>query len=148
MLTACSSLVYADGAVQLSLINSVQIVPENQAVTAFRLAIYGKNTTTRYFDLGIVTENTSGMSKGIQWSFVGLQDDFTGWQAATVFNYSTGRVKGLMTGAVNLSGHMSGLQFGIVNVTDTAYGIQLGLLNFINKGGMLPFFPIFNFSFD
>lgn len=148
VMMALTSTIYADGAVQLSLINSVQIVPENQAVTAFRLAIYGKNTTTQYVDLGIVTENTSGMSKGIQWSFVGLQNDFTGWQAATVFNYSTGRVKGLMTGAVNLSGHMSGLQFGIVNVTDTAYGIQLGLLNFIKKGGFLPFFPIFNFSFD
>lgn len=148
ILMGLTSISFADGAVQLSLINSVQIVPENQAVTAFRLAIYGKNTKTQYVDIGIVTENTSGMSKGIQWSFVGLQNDFTGWQAATAFNYSTGRVKGLMTGAVNLSGHMSGLQFGLVNVTDTAYGIQLGLLNFIKKGGMLPFFPIFNFSFD
>ncbi len=147
VLVALTSVVFADGAVQLSLINSVQIVPENEAVTAFRLAIYGKNTRTQYVDLGIVTQNTSGMSKGIQWSFVGLQDDFTGWQAATVFNYSTGSVKGLMTGALNMSGHMNGLQFGIVNVTDTAYGIQLGLLNFIKKGGMLPFFPIFNFSF-
>ena len=148
VLVAFASTVYADGAVQLSLINTIQIVPENQAVTAVRLAIYGKNTKTQYFDLGIVTENTNGMSKGIQWSFVGLQDDFTGWQFATVFNYSTGNVKGLMTGAVNLSGHMSGLQFGLVNVTDTAYGIQLGLLNFIKKGGFFPFFPIFNFSFD
>ena len=82
VLMTLSSMVYADGAVQLSLINTVQIVPENQAVTAFRLAIYGKNTKTQYFDLGIVTENTNGMSKGIQWSFVGLQNDFTGWQAA------------------------------------------------------------------
>jgi len=147
VLVALTTTAFADGAVQLSLINSVQIVPENEAVTAFRLAIYGKNTRTQYVDLGIVTENTSGMSKGIQLSFVGLQNDFTGWQAATAFNYSTGKVKGLMTGAVNLSGHMSGLQFGIVNVTDTAYGIQLGLLNFIKKGGFLPFFPLFNFSF-
>ena len=147
VLIALTTTAFADGAVQLSLINSVQIVPENEAVTAFRLAIYGKNTRTQYVDIGIVTENTSGMSKGIQWSFVGLQNDFTGWQAATVFNYSTGSVKGLMTGAVNLSGHMNGLQFGIVNVTDTAYGLQLGLLNFIKKGGFLPFFPLFNFSF-
>ena len=147
VLMALTSTMYADGAVQLSLINSVQIVPENQAVTAFRLAIYGKNTTTQYLDLGIVTQNTSGMSQGVQWSFVGLQDDFTGWQAATAFNYSTGSVKGLMTGAVNVSGYMSGLQFGIVNVTDTAYGLQLGLLNIIKKGGFLPFFPLFNFSF-
>ena len=97
-------------------------------------------------DLGIVTQNTRGMSQGIQWSFVGLQDDFTGWQSATV-NYSTGSVKGLMTGMVNFSGHMNGLQIGIVNVTDTAYGLQLGILNFIKKGGFLPFFPLFNFSF-
>jgi hypothetical protein len=116
-------------------------------VTAFRLAIYGKNTSTRYVDLGIVTQNTSGMSTGIQFSFVGLQNDFTGWQSATAFNYSTGKVKGLMTGMVNLSGHMNGLQIGVINVTDTAYGLQLGLLNFIKKGGMLPFFPLFNFSF-
>jgi hypothetical protein len=34
-----------------------------------------------------------------------------------------------------------------VNYTDTANGLQLGLLNFINKGGMLPIFPFFNFSF-
>ncbi len=146
-LVALTTTIYAQGAVQLSLINSVQIVPENQSVTAFRLAIYGKNTSTQYVDLGIVTQNTSGMSKGVQFSFVGLQDDFTGWQSATAFNYSTGSVKGLMTGAVNLSGHMNGLQIGIVNVTDTAYGIQLGLLNFIKKGGFLPFFPLFNFSF-
>ncbi len=147
ILIALTSTMYAQGAVQLSLINSIQIVPENQSVTAFRLAIYGKNRATQYVDLGIVTQNTSGMSQGVQFSFVGLQDDFTGWQAATAFNYSTGSVKGLMTGAVNLSGHMNGLQMGIVNVTDTAYGLQLGLLNFIKKGGFLPFFPIFNFSF-
>jgi len=147
VLIALTTTVFADGAVQLSLINSVQIVPENEAVTAFRLAIYGKNTNTRYVDLGIVTQNTSGMSKGVQFSFVGSQDDITGWQSATAFNYSTGSVKGLMTGAVNMSGHMNGLQIGIVNVTDTAYGLQLGLLNFIKKGGMLPFFPLFNFSF-
>jgi predicted transcriptional regulator with HTH domain len=136
----------AQGPVQLSLINSIQIVPENESVTAFRLAIYGKNTHTQYVDIGIVTQNTNGKSQGIQLSFVGLQDDFTGWQAATAFNYSPGNVKGLMTGAVNYSGHMNGLQIGIVNYTETAYGIQLGLLNIIKKGGMLPFFPLFNFS--
>ena len=147
-ITFSAQMLKAQGAVQLSLINSIQIVPENEAVTAFRLAIYGKNTHTQYVDLGIVTQNTSGMSKGFQWSFVGLQDDFTGWQAATIFNYSTGSVKGLMTSAVNYTGHMNGLQLGIVNYTETIYGIQLGLLNIIKKGGMLPFFPIFNFSFD
>ena len=143
-----AQMLKAQGPVQLSLINSIQIVPEKEAVTAFRLAVYGKNTHTQYIDIGVVTENTSGMSKGIQWSFVGLQDDFTGWQAATIFNYSPGNVKGLMTSAVNYTGYMNGLQVGFVNYTETIYGIQLGLLNIIKKGGMLPFFPIFNFSFD
>jgi len=146
LLAGFAGTVYAQGPVQLSLINSIQIVPETESVTAFRLAIYGKNTSTQYVDLGIVTQNTSGMSRGIQWSFVGLQDDFTGWQAAFV-NYSTGRVKGLMSGTVNYSNYFTGLQFGLVNYTKTANGLQLGLLNFIDEGGMLPIFPIFNFSF-
>ena len=139
------NLVKAQGPVQLSLIPSIQIVSENQSVTVFRLAIYGKNTSTQYFDWGIVTQNTSGHSQGIQWSFVGIQNDFTGWQSAFV-NYSHGNVTGLMTGGLNYSSYFTGLQFGIVNYTKSANGIQLGLLNFINEGGMLPIFPIFNFS--
>ena len=137
---------YAQGPVQLSLWPGIQIVSEDQSVTAFRLAIYGKNTSTQYVDIGIVTQNTSGHSQGIQFSFVGIQDDFTGWQDGIV-NYSHGNVTGLMTGGLNYSSYFTGLQFGIVNYTKTANGLQLGLLNFINEGGFLPFFPIFNFSF-
>ena len=132
--------------VQLSLINTIQLVPENQSVSAFRLALYGKNTRTQYLDVGIVTQNTDGMSMGLQLSFAGIQDDFTGWQAGTLVNYSYGDVKGLMTGAFNYSAHFVGVQFGVVNFTETANGIQIGLVNFIKKGGFLPVFPIFNFS--
>lgn len=146
LLMGIAGTAYAQGPVQLSLVPGLQIIGEDNAVTAFRLAIYGKNTRTQYLDIGIVTQNTSGMSKGIQWSFVGLQDDFTGWQAGTLANYSTGRVTGLMTGAVNYSGYFTGLQFGIINYTKSANGVQIGLLNFINEGGMLPIFPFFNFS--
>ena len=145
LLTGIAGTAYAQGPVQLSLIPSIQIVPENQSVTAFRLAIYGKNTSTQYFDWGIVTQNTSGHSQGIQWSFVGIQNDFTGWQSAFV-NYSHGSLTGLMTGGLNYSSYFTGLQLGLVNYTKTANGVQLGLLNFINEGGMLPIFPIFNFS--
>ena len=146
LFTALSVSAYAQGPVQLSLVPGLQIVPENESVTAVRLAIYGKNTRVQYFDWGIVTHNTSGMSKGIQWSFVGIQDDFTGWQGAIV-NYNHGSAKGLMTGGLNYTSHFVGLQWGIINYTKTANGLQLGLLNFINEGGMLPIFPIFNFSF-
>ena len=48
MLVALTTSAFADGAVQLSLINSVQIVPENEAVTAFRLAMIDKK---QYHDI-------------------------------------------------------------------------------------------------
>ncbi len=134
--------------VQLSLINTIQLVPENQSISAIRLALYGKNTNTRYMDLGVVTQNTSGMSKGVQFSFVGIQDDFTGWQSGAILNYSNGEVKGLMTGAFNYSSHFVGVQFGLINFTDTAEGIQIGMINFIKQGGFFPVFPFFNFSLE
>ena len=56
---------------------------------------------------------------------------FTGWQ----------------WGFVNYSGHTKGFMLGFVNYSETMYGLQIGLINIIREGGMLPFFPIFNFSF-
>ena len=47
-----------------------------------------------------------------------------------------------------MSDNFVGLQLGIVNYAIQYHGIQLGLINIIKEGGMLPFFPIFNFSFD
>lgn len=140
-----STVAQAQNPVQLSLFPPIQLVKESQSVSVLRISLYGKNTHTQFFDFGIVSHNTSGESKGIQWSFVGIQDDFTGWQNGGL-NYSTGHVTGLMTGAINYSGRFTGIQFGLINYTKSAKGIQLGLLNFINKGGFLPIFPIFNFS--
>jgi hypothetical protein len=50
-------------------------------------------------------------------------------------------------GIYNQAQHVNGLQFGLVNNTVTMEGVQIGLINIIQKGGMLPVFPIFNFSF-
>jgi hypothetical protein len=135
-----------DNPIQFSLIPSIQVIPENEAVTALRIAIYGKNTSVKFVDIGIVNQNTSGESVGVLWSLVGLGDDFTGWQHGTFYNCSQGQVKGLMTGLVNNSFHFTGVQVGLVNFAETAGGVQVGILNFIKKGGMLPFFPFFNLS--
>ena len=43
---------------------------------------------------------------------------------------------------------MNGLQIAVVNYAATLHGLQLGLINIIGKGGFLPVFPIFNFSFE
>ena len=56
---------------------------------------------------------------------------FTGWQ----------------WGFINSAGHAKGLMLGFLNVADSMYGLQIGLINVIKEGGMLPVFPIFNFSF-
>lgn len=54
--------------IQLSLFTPVQIVPENQGVTAVRLSlIYSVNKSVRYVDLGLVNMTSGGPSAGLQW---------------------------------------------------------------------------------
>ena len=135
--------------IQLSLINPVQIVPESQSVSAFRLnLIYSKNVNVSGLDLGLVN-HTTGIQTGLQWGFVNVTDGgLTGWQSGFV-NVSKGNSVGLQTGTVNYHmGHFEGLQFSIVNYSATLKGLQIGLINVIGKGGFLPVFPIFNFDFD
>lgn len=134
--------------IQLSLFSPIQIVKEDQAISGIRLSlIYGKNTSVSGFDWGLVTKNTSGMSKGVQWAFVGLVDaDFTGWQG-TFVGITKGRFEGFQSGFVNSAGHVEGLQLGFVNVAGTMHGLQIGLVNIIKQGGQFPVFPIVNWSF-
>lgn len=42
---------------------------------------------------------------------------------------------------------MNGLMIGFVNYTRTLKGLQIGLVNIIRQGGMMPVFPIVNWSF-
>jgi len=122
--------------ISLGLFPPVQIVPETKPVSAFRLSlIYGKNTSVTGFDWGLVTKNTTGMSTGLQWALVGLNDaDFTGWQATAV-GITKGSFEGLQTGFVNYGGAVNGLQFGFVNYAQTMHGLQIGLVNIIKTGG-------------
>jgi hypothetical protein len=135
--------------VQLALFNPIQLTPENQAISAFRFSlIYGKNTSLTGLDLGLVNF-TTGNQKGVQWGGVGVVDgNFTGWQSNFV-SISKGSFEGLQWSGVNYhTGHYHGLQVAIVNYAATMKGLQLGLINIIGKGGFLPVFPFFNFSFD
>ena len=143
-----SKIMAQEKPIQLSLFNPVQIVPEDQSVKGFRFnLIYGKNAAVTGLDIGLVNMST-GLETGIQWGAVGITDGgFVGWQSnfATI---SKGDSKGVQWSTVNYhEGHFHGLQVAFVNYTDTMRGIQLGLINIINKGGFLPIFPFFNFSF-
>jgi len=144
-----STLFAQEGPIQLALFNPVQIVPENQSVSAFRFSlIYGKNAAVTGVDIGLVNF-TSSKQTGIQWGGVGVvEGGFVGWQANFV-SVSNGNFEGLQWSSVNHhSGHFKGLQLALVNYAATMKGIQIGFINIIGKGGFLPIFPLFNFSFD
>lgn len=135
--------------IQLSLWRTIQIVPEAESVGAFRLSIYGVNSGMTGLDLGIWNETRSQTQVGLQWGIVGKSlGGFQGWQANAV-NISSNMFEGFQSGWVNHhSGKFSGLQIAIVNYADAMNGIQIGLINIIKKGGFMPWFPLFNFSFD
>jgi hypothetical protein len=133
--------------ISLGLFTPVQIVPEGQGIEGFRFSlIYGKNAFLTGFDLGLVNV-TAGQVKGVQWGFVNIVGgNFTGWQWSAV-NVTQRTFEGLQMGLYNQAQHAKGLQLGFVNNTVTMEGVQIGLINIIQKGGMLPVFPFFNFSF-
>jgi hypothetical protein len=137
-----------DNPINLALVPPIQIVPENESVTAFRLSlIYGANANMKGFDWSLASK-TTGNFTGVQWAAVGLVDkDFEGWQSAFV-----GITQGTVTGfqgpfsVYNSAGYLHGIQIGLVNSTQTIKGIQIGLINLIKEGGFMPIFPIVNWG--
>jgi hypothetical protein len=150
--------------INLALWDPVQIYKKDVPIKGFRLnVIYGNNSAMTGVDLGIANWVT-GETVGIQWGIVVnyTAGNFTGWQNAPLqkvgghaLGVQTGVIasingsgKGLQAAGVTVSDDYIGLQLGIVNYAVELHGIQIGLVNIIKNGGMLPFFPIFNFSFD
>jgi hypothetical protein len=148
--------------INLALWDPIQIYNHDYEIKGLRLSIYGNNAGLEGVDIGIANWIT-GDVKGVQWGFINkTAGNLTGWQSApiqTVEGHMTGLQtaflvamngsgKGLQWAGVTISQDFTGLQLGIVNYAVEFHGIQIGLINIIKKGGMLPFFPIFNFSFD
>jgi len=159
------SFALADGPINLSLFNPVQIVKEDQAVTAFRFSlIYGVNTDLTGLDLSLVGVN-HGSVTGVQFAAVGIVDgDFTGWQSGigcitkgkfTGFQggphnpyNSVGSGSGFQFGWFNNAGSFSGFQLGLLNITETmGSGLQIGIINIIKNKEKLKLFPIVNWKF-
>ena len=135
--------------VQVSLFTPVQIFPENYKITGLRLnIIYGSNASVSGLDIGLINHTTTGVSKGVQWGLVSINDDsFMGWQNNFV-NITKSKFEGFQWGFVNYGGTVSGFQLGFVNFAETMdKGLQIGLINIIKHGGQFPFFPIVNWSF-
>lgn len=134
--------------IQLSLITPIQIFNEDVPITGIRVnLLYGRQSSVVGLDIGLVNHTTSGVSKGLQYGLVGINDArFVGW-ADHFVNISKSDFEGLQTGFVNSANHCSGLQFGFVNYARTMKGLQIGLINIIKTGGQFPVFPIVNWSF-
>jgi hypothetical protein len=137
----------AEKAVNLSLFTPLSLVKPEDSVSAFRFnLIYGKNTSVRVVDLGLVNQTTSGLSKGLQWGFVNVTDgDFHGLQLAAI-NINNGNTEGLAWSGINYAQNAKGLQLAVVNYAQTLHGVQIGVVNIIKHGGFLPVCVIANWS--
>ena len=158
------TLAMADGPINLSLFAPIQIVKEDQSVTAFRFSlIYGKNASMTGLDWSLVGVNTGDF---LGWSATGVgmvDGSFTGFQNSVLAAITEGNMQGVQTGAYTKSGagssgvqfgiyntasDFSGLQFGIVNVAEVMRsGLQIGLINIIKNKEKLKLFPFVNWRF-
>lgn len=147
---------------ELALYSPVQIRNEDDAIRILRFSLlYGSNESVKGLDVGLVSRNRGGVSKGLQYSLVGIIDgDFVGWQNNFV-GITRGQFTGVQSGAynelgegeafqfgiVNRARNVSGFQLGLVNISDNMYGLQIGLVNVIKAKEDLVFFPLVNWSF-
>lgn len=153
----------AEQSFQVALFHPVQIRSESSGIRIFRLSVlYGRNVSVKGLDVGLISHNTGGESKGLQVGIVGYNEgDFVGWQnnavnvvegAFTGFQGSAiynGASSGEMfqLGMVNRADDISGFQLGLVNIAGSMYGLQIGLVNIIEDKTNWSFLPIVNWSF-
>ena len=161
---ALPAMALADGPVSLALFPPVQVLDEDQSVTAFRFSIlYGRNVDLTGLDLSLVGRNTGSVT-GVALAAIGMVDgDFTGWQGGYLASLTDGNMQGLQTGLytrngvgssgvqlgfINTSEDFSGLQIGALNVTNVMRsGLQIGLVNIIRSKESLGILPFVNWSF-
>jgi len=137
----------AEKPVNLSLFTPISIVKAEDAVSAFRFnLIYGRNTSVKVVDLGLVNHTTSGLSNGLAWGFANYTEGtFSGLQIAAL-NFNKGTAKGISLGTVNYAGAAGGLQLAFVNYAEKIQGVQIGVVNIIKTGGMFPVMIIANWN--
>jgi len=134
---------------QLSLVNPVQLFPEETKVYGIRgNLIYGANKEMNGIDYGPIN-HTKGVTNGVQlgaapFGGVNITEELNGLQAGGIFggvNISSGETKGLqisgLFGGVNYAGNVDGVQisgvWGGLNVADNLNGVQIaGILAGVN----------------
>jgi len=133
-------------AVNLSLFTPISLAKAEDSITAFRFDfIYGKNTTVKIIDLGLVNQTTQ-LSNGLQWGFVNYNaGNQTGLQLAA-FNYNAGTTNGLQLAGFNYAESAGGLQLAFINYARKLGGVQIGAINIASEGGTFPVMVIANWK--
>jgi len=136
----------ADKAVNLSIFTPISLAKPEDSVTAFRFnLIYGKNASVRMIDLGMINQTTT-MSKGLQWGFVNFTEGAQSGIQLGAINYDKGSTNGLQWAGVNYAEQAGGLQLAFVNFARRTSGVQIGAINIIKEGGMFPVMIIANWG--
>ena len=136
----------ADKPINISLFPPIALAKPGEGVTAFRWnLLYGKNTSVKIVDLGLVNQTTS-LSNGLQLGFVNYNESaFSGLQIGTI-SYNKGAASGLQWSGFNYAGTAGGLQLAFVNYAEKLDGFQIGVLNIAKAGGMFPVMVIANWK--
>jgi hypothetical protein len=136
----------AEKAVNLSLFTPISLAKADDAVTAFRFnLIYGKNTSVKVVDLGMVNQTTT-LSSGLQWGAVNYTEGKESGLQLAAININKGTTSGLQWAGVNYAENGGGLQLALVNYARKLDGVQIGAINIIKEGGFLPVCVIANWS--
>ena len=138
----------ADKAVNISLFPPIALAKPEDAVTAFRFNIlYGKNTSVQYVDLGLIVNQTTTLSSGLQWGFINYNEGKQSGIQLGAVNYNKGATSGFQWASlVNYAGEGGGLQLALLNYAERMKGIQVGVVNIIRTGGMFPVMVIANWG--
>ena len=167
-LLAAPAAARAQAPIQIAFFPPAQLVPEDQAVSGFRLSVYGRNAAMSGLDLGLVT-HTTGNASALQVAVVTVvEGDFLGVQlgwglGGALANITLGHMQGFQLGLYNGAGSAEGMQWGLVNntegrmqgfqlslvnIAEDFYGVQVGLVNIIRSKDRFPVLPLVNWKFD
>lgn len=129
---------------QLSLVNPVQLFPEETSVRGLRVnLIYGVNKDVDGVDLGAINR-TTGTTHGVQagafpFGGVNITENLNGVQFGGFFggvNFAGGEVNGLqisgIIGGINIAGNVHGAQISGaylgINLAKDVQGVQIGTI--------------------
>jgi hypothetical protein len=133
--------------IQLALVPTIQLVPQDQSVRGFRLNIYGDNQNVSGVDIGLVHETKNRFS-GVAFGLLSIvHGECRGLQFSGIYSGAEDRMSGLQVGMVNRSANIHGLQIGLANFADDMTGVQIGLWNEIKSKEKWQVFPLINAAF-